>query len=55
MDDFDSHLDEVRTATLAEYQHEEGFQALVATSKQSLVDRLDVGFAKVRVTDGGAC
>lgn len=52
MDDFDSHLDELRAAALAEFLHGEGFQALVATSKEKLADRLGVAFRKVIMENG---
>jgi DNA replication and repair protein RecF len=52
MDDFDSHLDEVRAADLAGYLHEQGFQALVATSKEGLADGFGVAFAKVLMLGG---
>jgi DNA replication and repair protein RecF len=54
IDDFDSHLDEVRAAALAGYLHEGGFQALVATSKESLADGFGVAFSKVVMRDGRA-
>ena len=54
MDDFDSHLDEVRAATLAEFLQHEGFQTLVATSKEGLADRFGVAFEKVLMENGAA-
>ena len=54
MDDFDTDIDEEKAGRLIAFLEEHKIQALVATSKQSLVDRLDIGFAKVRVADGGA-
>ena len=54
MDDFDSDLDEVRAAALAHFLHQGGFQALVATSKDGLVDGLGVPFMRVRMDDGAA-
>jgi DNA replication and repair protein RecF len=52
MDDFDSDLDETRTSALATYLHDGGFQALVATSKEDLAERLHVPHRRVRVDDG---
>jgi DNA replication and repair protein RecF len=52
IDDFDSHLDEVRAAALAGYLYEGGFQALVATSKESLADGFGVAFSKVVMHEG---
>jgi DNA replication and repair protein RecF len=52
MDDFDIDLDELRASALAAFLQQGRFQALVATSKQALADRLGVGFMKVRM-DGG--
>jgi len=54
MDDFDSDLDEVRTATLATYLDQGRFQAVVAVSKEALADHLDVPFRRVRMEDGRA-
>lgn len=54
MDDFDSHLDEVRAADLAGFLHREGFQTLVATSKEGLADRFGVAFEKVLMENGRA-
>jgi len=54
MDDFDSHLDEVRAAALADFLHQEGFQTLVATSKEGLADRFGVAFEKVLMENGRA-
>jgi DNA replication and repair protein RecF len=54
MDDFDSHLDEVRAAELAGHLHQEGFQALVATSKEGLADRFGVAFTKLILQSGTA-
>jgi DNA replication and repair protein RecF len=54
MDDFDTDIDEEKAGRLIAFLEEHKIQALVATSKQSLVDRLDIRFAKVRVADGGA-
>jgi len=54
MDDFDSHLDEIRAAALAEFLHQEGFQTLVATSKEGLADRFGVAFEKVLMENGAA-
>jgi DNA replication and repair protein RecF len=54
MDDFDSDLDEVRAAALAGYLDAGGFQVIVATSKEKMVDRLGVTFSKVRMEDGEA-
>jgi DNA replication and repair protein RecF len=54
MDDFDSDLDETRVGALAAFLQDGGFQALVATSKEALADRLEVTFMKVRMDDGRA-
>ncbi len=54
MDDFDTDLDEVRAAALARHLHEGGFQAVVATSKNALADRLGVPFRRVRMAAGEA-
>ena len=52
MDDFDTDLDEVRACALADHLRRGGFQALVATSKEGMADRLGVPFRKVLVDDG---
>ncbi len=52
MDDFDSDLDEVRAAALAGYLHERRFQALVATSKEAMVERLGMDLDIVHVDEG---
>ncbi len=54
MDDFDTDLDEVRASAVAGFLRAGGFQALVATSKETLVGRLGVGFGKLRVVGGQA-
>jgi DNA replication and repair protein RecF len=54
MDDFDSDLDERRASSVAGFLNEGGFQALVATSKEDMTDRLDVDFAKIRIHGGQA-
>jgi len=54
MDDFDSDLDETRTAAVADHLHAGGFQALVATSKEDLAERLTVPFRRVLVDNGTA-
>jgi DNA replication and repair protein RecF len=54
MDDFDTDIDEERAGRLIAFLEERKIQAVVATSKQTLVDRLHVDFARVRVVDGGA-
>ena len=54
MDDFDSDLDEVRAAALAGHLDAGGFQVIVATSKEKMIDRLGVKFRKVRMEDGEA-
>jgi DNA replication and repair protein RecF len=53
MDDFDTDLDEVRAEALADFLHHGGFQAVVATSKETLLGGLGVTFMKLRM-DGGA-
>ena len=52
MDDFDSDLDEVRAAALAEHLHRGGFQALVATSKEGMAERIGVPFTKILLSEG---
>lgn len=52
MDDFDSDIDETRAAALAGSLHGGGFQALVATSKVDMADRLGVSFTKLTMDDG---
>jgi DNA replication and repair protein RecF len=54
MDDFDSDLDERRAKAVAGFLSEGGFQALVATSKEAMTDRLDVDLARIRVHGGTA-
>ena len=54
MDDFDSDLDERRAAAVASFLHEGGFQAIVATSKEEMTERLTVDFERVRVHGGRA-
>ena len=44
MDDFDSDLDEVRAGALANSPQQGGFQALVATSKEGMAERIGVAF-----------
>jgi DNA replication and repair protein RecF len=52
MDDYDTDLDEERARNLAAHLQEGGFQAIVATSKEALVDRLGVPIRVVRVRGG---
>lgn len=52
MDDYDTDLDEERAANLARHLHGGGFQTIVATSKATLVERLDVPFRRLRVSNG---
>lgn len=52
MDDFDTDIDEKRAADLAGYLDEAGFQAVVATSKEAMIDRLGVPFARFKVENG---
>lgn len=52
MDDYDTDLDEVRARSLAEHLLAGGFQAVLATSKDSLVTALGVPLHVVRVRDG---
>lgn len=54
MDDFDSDLDEHRAAALAGHLNQAGFQALVATSKETLADQLGVPFVRFRIDNGVA-
>jgi DNA replication and repair protein RecF len=52
MDDFDSDLDEVRAKAVASHLCEGGCQALVATSKEGMADRIGVPFTKVLLSEG---
>jgi DNA replication and repair protein RecF len=52
MDDFDTDLDETRSAALANYLHSGNFQAIVATSKEEFARRLEVPFRTVLVQGG---
>ena len=52
MDDFDTDLDERRARAVAGFLNEGGFQALVATSKEEMTDRLGVDLAKIRIHGG---
>lgn len=52
MDDYDTDLDEERARNLAAHLHEGGFQTIVATSKEALVERLGVPAQVFRVRDG---
>ena len=52
MDDFDSDLDEVRARAVADYLCTGGCQALVATSKEGMADRIGVPFTKVLLSEG---
>ena len=52
MDDFDSDLDEVRLRAVAEHLSGGGIQALVATSKASMAERLEVSATRVLVEEG---
>lgn len=52
MDDFDSDLDEGRSRALVDHLREGGFQAVLATAKEEVADRLGVPFRKLRVTSG---
>ena len=54
LDDFDSDLDECRATAVAGFLNDGGFQALVATSKEAMTDRLGVDFAKIRIHGGRA-
>jgi DNA replication and repair protein RecF len=54
MDDFDTDLDEVRASALADFLRQGGFQALVATSKETLVGRLGGAAGTLRMNDGAA-
>jgi len=52
MDDFDSDLDEVRARAVANHLCKGGCQALVATSKEGMADRIGVPFTKVLLSEG---
>jgi DNA replication and repair protein RecF len=52
MDDFDSDLDEVRARAVASHLCQGGCQALVATSKEGMADRIGVPFTKVLLSEG---
>lgn len=54
MDDFDSDLDEARATALASFLRQGGFQALAATSKTELADRLPGPVHRVLVDAGRA-
>jgi len=54
LDDFDSDVDEGRATVLARYLRDGGFQALVATSKEAMAERLGVSFMKIRMDAGVA-
>jgi len=54
MDDFDTDLDEVRASALADFLRQGDFQALVATSKETLVGRLGAVDRRLRMEDGAA-
>jgi DNA replication and repair protein RecF len=54
MDDFDTDLDEIRAAAVADFLRHGGFQALVATSKETLVGRLGVAAELLRMSEGVA-
>jgi DNA replication and repair protein RecF len=54
MDDFDTDLDEIRAAAVADFLRQGGFQALVATSKETLVGRLGVAAELLRMSEGVA-
>jgi DNA replication and repair protein RecF len=52
MDDFDSDLDEARARAVADHLHNGGFQALAASSKETLIGQLGVAFTRLRMDDG---
>lgn len=52
MDDFDSDLDEARAAALVSFLDAGKFQAVVATSKEAMIDRIEAPFAKIRMVSG---
>lgn len=52
MDDFDSDLDEVRASAVAKHLNSGGCQALVATSKEGMAERIGVPFTKVLLSEG---
>ena len=52
MDDFDSDLDEMRVDSLIEFLRGGGFQALLTTSKDGVVDRLGVAISRIRMETG---
>lgn len=54
MDDFDSDLDELRVASLVDFLREGGFQALLATSKDGIMDRLGAPATAIRLERGAA-
>jgi recombinational DNA repair ATPase RecF len=54
MDDLDTDLDEVRASALADFLRDGGFQALVATSKETLSGRLGAAEGKLRMKKGVA-
>jgi DNA replication and repair protein RecF len=52
MDDFDSDLDEIRVHSLIQFLREGGFQTLLATSKDGVVDRLGSEISRIRLEAG---
>ena len=54
MDDFDSDLDEIRVDSLIEFLRGGGFQALLTTSKEGVVDRLGAAISRIRMEAGKA-
>ena len=54
MDDYDTDIDEIRARSLAGVLHEGRFQAIVATSKEEMIDRLGVPVHRVHMYDGEA-
>ena len=52
MDDFDSDLDEIRVDSLIQFLRGGGFQTLLTTSKDGVVDRLGSAISRIRMEAG---
>ena len=52
MDDYDTDIDEIRAAALAQFLNDGGFQSIVATSKEKMAENLGVPFTLVRMEGG---
>jgi len=54
LDDFDTDLDDARMEALVAHLKEGGFQAVVATSKEDVISRIEVAELKLYMEDGAA-